>query len=630
MTFGVDWEAPDKIGKHVTGLHVSNSMTNGRKVEFIPAHGRTVTWYICGPTVYDHSHMGHARTYLSFDMIRRIMEDYFGYEMRIVMNITDIEDKIILRANEKNIPFQEFSRKWENAYWEDMEKLNIKLPHIITRVSEYVEEIIEFVKTIIGNGYAYNSNGSVYFDVAAFRLKHSYAKMEPQSASDESRALEGEGALGVVTEKKSPGDFVLWKKAKEGEPLWDSPWGPGRPGWHIECSAMACKHFGKHLDVHSGGCDLRFPHHDNEIAQCEAHYDHDDWVKYFFHSGHLNIYGEKMSKSLKNFVTVKEVLSAFHPRVLRILVLLNRWDQPMNYAPDGSTMIEAEETDKKFSNFFATVRSKLRSISLKGPQKLSEEHVLMESKLHEAKNHIHTCFLDNFDTPAVLLSIRHLLSDTHKCLMTHDFPLPLLRHIASFVFKILKILGLTNGTEDQMDYEEGSSQKEEEIYGVMNTLVEFRKGVRKLGKTLISEGIQEHGKSLMGLSDEVRDSGLLENGILLKDGAGEDEVVWEVQTKEHLKRLKEAEEKQKLEKETLKLARQQEAQKQLERKNQLKKIPPKNYIREIQGDQFEEYDEEGIPTKKVGGELVSKSQKAKLQKLVQNHTKVYEEWKNSS
>jgi len=266
---------------------------------------------MCGPTVYDHSHMGHAKTYVCSDILRRILTDYFGYNVKLCMNITDIDDKIIMRANERKLEFSEFSRSQETEFLNDCEALNIRLPSVITRVSEYVPEIVDYIKKIIDNGYAYESNGSVYFDVLKFDAaeNHKYAKLEPTNFGNLELLKEGEGALtgeGAVSEKKNEQDFALWKKSKEGEPFWDSPWGTGRPGWHIECSAMASSIFKEHpIDIHSGGIDLKFPHHDNELAQAEAYYDCNQWIKYFWHTGHLHIKGKKMSKSLKNFTTIK-------------------------------------------------------------------------------------------------------------------------------------------------------------------------------------------------------------------------------------------------------------------------------------------------------------------------------------
>jgi cysteinyl-tRNA synthetase len=254
--------------------------------------------------------MGHARSYVSFDILKRIMTDYFGHNVKLVMNITDIDDKIIRKAIEENISFEELSRRYETEFFDDMRRLNVSLPESITRVSEFVSEIVAFIEKIIENGYAYESNGSVYFDVKKYSSEpnHTYAKLEPTSVNNKEKMAEGEGVLtnSETTEKRGDADFALWKKSKPGEPKWPSKWGEGRPGWHIECSAMAASIFKKYpIDIHTGGVDLRFPHHDNELAQSEAYYNCDNWINNFWHTGHLHIAGKKMSKSLKNFITIK-------------------------------------------------------------------------------------------------------------------------------------------------------------------------------------------------------------------------------------------------------------------------------------------------------------------------------------
>ena len=297
------------------------------------------------------------------------MVDYFGMNVKLVMNITDIDDKIIRKAIEQKVDFKEISLKYETEFLEDMRRLNVALPDSITRVSEFVHEIVAFIETIINNGYAYESNGSVYFDVKKYSAEpnHTYAKLEPTSVNSKEKMAEGEGVLtnAETTEKRDAADFALWKKSKEGEPKWPSPWGEGRPGWHIECSAMAASIFKKYpIDIHTGGVDLRFPHHDNEIAQSEAYYKCDNWINNFWHTGHLHIQGKKMSKSLKNFLTIKQILEDFNPRQVRFLFLIHTWSTLMNYSTDKS-LPEAVSKERKFTEFFRTVKACIRNSSIR-------------------------------------------------------------------------------------------------------------------------------------------------------------------------------------------------------------------------------------------------------------------------
>ena len=270
--------------------------TLDKELQPLEPAGKVLTWYMCGPTVYDHSHIGHARTYVCFDIMRRVWQQVFGHTVHMAMGMTDVDDKIIKRANERGVDFRELARTFEASFVADMQGLNVLPPASYLRVSEHIEEIVAYIQQIEGNGYAYfldksaEEGGGMYFDVNAFNAKFRYGKLRAlQQDADDYGGLKG---------KRSAADFALWKLAKEGEPAWDSPFGSGRPGWHIECSAVASLMFGSHLDLHTGGKDLVFPHHNNEIAQCEAHYQQDSWATYWLHSGHVNVKGEKMAKSL--------------------------------------------------------------------------------------------------------------------------------------------------------------------------------------------------------------------------------------------------------------------------------------------------------------------------------------------
>ncbi|KAL8444771.1 hypothetical protein Emed_006086 [Eimeria media] len=627
---GLDWKAPTKEGKLITGLKVNNSMTGG-KTEFIPQEGSRINWYGCGPTVYDAAHMGHARTYVAFDVIRRILSDYFGYDVNMVMNITDIDDKIIARSQEQGVNFLELARHWEKEFFKDMQALNVLLPSVVTRVSEYVPEVLKLIEEIIDNGFAYESQGSVYFDTQRFGSDkmHTYGRMEPGSVADQSRVLEGEGALGLVSsEKRHPCDFALWKKAKPDEPSWESKWGPGRPGWHIECSAMASTILPFPLDIHSGGIDLRFPHHDNELAQSEAAKNKPQWVNYFLHSGHLHIYGAKMSKSLKNFVTIKECLQQFNARHIRFLCLMHRWDSPMNYSPDGETMQQAIDVDKGFLNFFSLAKAKLKAASPVSDftQRWSEEDIKLNDELRGTKEKVRNALLDNFDTPEALVALQHLVSFTNTYLNTSAAPkAPLLKDVATYVMYILRVFGIVTGSDEGFEYED----KGEEARGLEPLMhcVEMR---AKGG----SKRVEENGnaspadtslifKNLLNLCDELRDEKLPNLGILLQDRP-DGTFTFRISNKEEVAkelRLKQEEEQKRLaakEEERKKLA---EAQAKREREGS---IPPAEYFKTLHGDQYGTYDEEGVPLTLKDGTELSKSQRKNLLKVLEKHKKVYE------
>nr|CAD7452792.1 unnamed protein product [Timema tahoe] len=312
---------------HDTNIYVYNCITK-KKVPLILRNPNYASWYMCGPTVYDSAHIGHAwyvycsskfsmyNCYMKFDIIRRILCNHFNINVIMVMGITDIDDKIIHRASELGEDINTLTRRFEAEFHEDMAKLNIKPATIITRVTDFVPRIISFVQEIVdkGNGYV-TVDGSVYFDTSQFDR---YGKLFPVSMDEEPAQ--------PMVDKKSPLDFALWKGAKPNEPSWLSPWGSGRPGWHIECSTMASAMFGRTMDLHSGGVDLLFPHHENEEAQSCVHHGVSQWVNYWLHSGHLHLKGDtKMSKSLKNTISIRDFLTKFTANEFRVFCLLSRY-----------------------------------------------------------------------------------------------------------------------------------------------------------------------------------------------------------------------------------------------------------------------------------------------------------------
>ncbi|NUN64389.1 cysteine--tRNA ligase [Pseudanabaena biceps] len=308
-------------------LRIYNTLTR-RKEEFIPLESGIVKMYVCGVTVYNYCHLGHARAYVVWDMIRRYLAT--KYQVKYVQNITDIDDKILKKAQENNTTMQAIAEQYIASYDEDMAKLNIAKADEYPRATESIPEIIELIQQLVDLDYAYASGGDVYYAVQKFP---SYGKLSGRKLEDMQA-----GASGRVDEqeeqKRYPFDFALWKAAKPNEPFWQSPWGNGRPGWHIECSAMVRSHLGETIDIHAGGIDLQFPHHENEIAQSEAAYVK-PLAQFWMHNGFVNIDGEKMSKSLNNFTTIRDLVAHFDPMAIRLFILQAQYRQPIDFTEEA-------------------------------------------------------------------------------------------------------------------------------------------------------------------------------------------------------------------------------------------------------------------------------------------------------
>lgn len=302
-------------------MKIFNTMSR-RKEEFIPVDPNEVKIYACGPTVYNFIHIGNARPLCVFDVLRRYLE-YRGYNVKFVQNFTDVDDKIIKRANEENSTFEEISEKYIKEFWTDAHGLNFKDATVHPKATENIDEIIEIIKTLEEKGYAYAVDGDVYYRTLKFK---DYGKLSHQPIDD----LQSGARIAVGDKKEDPLDFALWKAAKEGEPYWDSPWGKGRPGWHIECSAMNKRYLGNTIDIHCGGQDLIFPHHENEIAQSEAA-NGCMFSKYWMHNGYINVDNVKMSKSLGNFKTVREIADVYGYEVIRYFLISSHYHSPINY-----------------------------------------------------------------------------------------------------------------------------------------------------------------------------------------------------------------------------------------------------------------------------------------------------------
>ncbi|MFN3740651.1 MAG: cysteine--tRNA ligase [Thermodesulfovibrionales bacterium] len=381
-------------------MRIFNTLT-GKKEEFIPLEDGKVRMYVCGVTVYDYCHVGHARSAIVFDVIRRYLR-YRGYDVTFVRNFTDVDDKIIKKAAEEGIPWHEVSKKYTEEFYKDMDALGVERADIEPKATEYINEMIEIIKGLIDKGHAYAVNGDVYFSVNSFP---EYGKL---SKRDRSSMLAG-ARVEIDERKKDPMDFALWKASKPGEPSWPSPWGPGRPGWHIECTAMSMRHLGETFDIHGGGADLIFPHHENEIAQSEA-YSGKPFARYWIHNGFITIDKEKMSKSLGNIFTIKEVLNKYDPEVLRFFLLSTHYRSPVEFSEDS--LKEAVSSLERFYNTMERAQEFLEK------EKTSVEDTGDFTEFKEAIKRFKERFLDSmdddFNTALAIAHVFELLKELNR------------------------------------------------------------------------------------------------------------------------------------------------------------------------------------------------------------------------
>ncbi|ORY19248.1 tRNA synthetases class I (C) catalytic domain-domain-containing protein [Clohesyomyces aquaticus] len=774
-------------------LKVWNSLTR-TKNDFIPIdpEAKEVKWYNCGPTVYDDAHLGHARNYVTIDVLRRILAGYFGYNIKFVQNVTDVDDKIILRGRQqhllanfkaenpeltaevmittvrafdayvkKNLPllspdvkpedfnkesaekyaavisgksldgtgsptdkeakikmhlktagsaatvllapsksteadvqefyagaedvllpyldslhgssidaedhtvFTKLTQKYEARFNEDMRNLNVLDPDVVTRVTEYGPQIVTFVEKIVENNYGYKtSDGSIYFDIDSFEKTpgNHYARLEPWNRNDKDLQADGEGALTKKsTEKRGDADFALWKSSKPGEPAWKSPWGPGRPGWHIECSAMAGDVLGAQLDIHSGGIDLCFPHHDNELAQSEAHFSHSagghQWVNYFLHMGHLSISGSKMSKSLKNFTTIREALARgdWTARSLRIIFLLGGWHDGVEITDD------LRKAGSSFESYVTNFFYKVRDIEQHPNTNSSGKEDEKMTKLFEAsKEKLHNALADSFDTPTALRTISALITEfnsTDKSALSDT----VVFDIARWITRIVRIFGL-DGSADPNETTIGWSgidiptEAKPFVYAVARERDEVRQYAisGNLSDEVLSSIIskdkpaqqqdaaaipyaevlstfQENLKSLaekkapakefLALCDALRDTHLWDLGIYLEDRENSHAMVRPVDAELRAARdQKEAIARQKRE------AKEKRDKEEAEKKAKLAEQAKLSHKEMFKTEEYSQWDDDGMPTKDAKGEDVPKSRTKKLRKDWERQRKLHEEY----
>ena len=450
-----------------------------KKDEFIPLNPPNVSMYVCGPTVYNFIHIGNARTFIMTDVIRRYLE-YKNYNVNYVMNITDIDDKLIKQANEENSDIKTIADKYISAFLGDLNDLNVKPATLNPFATQHIQEIIDLIQKLVDKDYAYNADGDVFYDVNKF---NGYGKLSGKKTDE----LESGSRIEINDIKKNPLDFSLWKKAKEGEPYWDSPWGKGRPGWHIECSAMSCKHLGETIDIHAGGNDLIFPHHENEIAQSEAATGK-EFVKYWMHLGFVNFNEEKMSKSLGNFFTAREVLKEFPAEAIRLFFAQTHYRGPLSFSKE--LLASAQKGLEKITNLSELVKTELEKDNKKG--------TIPEFDINGYYNEFEKEMDDDFNSPKGLAVLFDFVKNVNKIYSENDYIDvefskkidEFLNRTADGVFGIIK--------KNKMDSKES--------IGLENELMEILLKIRKAAKE----------NKNYEIADLIRDE-LNEIGVELKD-----------------------------------------------------------------------------------------------------------------
>ena len=381
-------------------MKIYNTFTKSKEV-FQPTNPPFVTMYMCGPTVYNYFHIGNARSFVMADIVRRYLE-FKGFNVKFIMNITDVDDNIIKKSNEEKKTTADIAGLYTEAFFEDVKRLKIKTASFYPKATLHISEMIEVINELVKKGFAYNVDGNVFYDVSKFS---NYGKLSGKNTED----LESGARVDVNEEKKNPLDFSLWKKAKEGEPSWDSPWGKGRPGWHIECSAMSTKHLGKSIDIHAGGNDLIFPHHENEIAQSEACFEQ-KFVKYWMHFGFLNIQNEKMSKSLGNFFTAREVLDKYPAEAIRLFFAQTNYGGPLNFSDE--LLNSAQKGYEKIFNLAEKIE---RGINLH-----IKSGVMPEIDVKKYYSDFAKVMDDDFNSPQAVAVIFDFIRATNKIIAEHN------------------------------------------------------------------------------------------------------------------------------------------------------------------------------------------------------------------
>lgn len=478
-------------------VKIFNTMT-GKKEDFSPIVKDRVGMYACGVTVYDYCHIGHARSAVVFDVIRRYFK-YRGFDVKYVRNFTDIDDKIIKRANEEGIAWDAVAKKYIDEYYIDMDGLGVVRADVEPKATEHIKEIIDVISALIEKGYAYEvaegEDKSVYFSVDKF---DGYGKL---SKKEQKELLAG-ARVDVDERKKSPVDFALWKASKEGEPWWDSPWGKGRPGWHIECTAMVIKHLGESIDIHGGGADLIFPHHENEIAQSEA-YTGKPFAKYWVHNGFITIDKEKMSKSLGNFFTIREILDKYDAEVIRLFILSSHYRSPIEFS--NEQLHDAESSLERYYSTMARIDDFLSHVSETTKRIQATE---LESVLEKFKDRFEEAMDDDFNTAMAIGHIFELVREVNKFLDSKpsgEAAKTLIRRSKDTFETIGDVLNLFNRTPAQWNIDLLKSKKISLTESEIESKIEERRIARQNKDWAMADAIRKELEDKGIILEDKRD-----------------------------------------------------------------------------------------------------------------------------
>lgn len=455
-------------------MKVFNTMSR-EKEEFVPLDPNEVKIYACGPTVYNYIHIGNARPLCVFDVLRRYME-YRGYNVKFVQNFTDIDDKIINRANEEGTDYKTISEKYIEEFWTDAKGLNVKEATVHPKATENIDEILNIIQTLVDKGYAYQAGNDVYFRTLKFK---EYGKLSHQPIED----LESGARIALGDVKEDPLDFALWKGAKEGEPYWDSPFGKGRPGWHIECSAMNRRFLGKTIDIHCGGQDLIFPHHENEIAQSECANDA-EFARYWMHNGYINVDNVKMSKSLGNFKTVREISDVYGYEVIRYLLISAHYRTPINYSIDI-----IEQCKNALTRLYTCRESLDFAISNAKNETLENDDELI-AQFNSRKEQFITAMDDDLNTADGIAAVFELVKDINTLVLDKDVSKTACEYAAKIFDELTDVLGIL--------YNKKNNSLDDEI------------------EELIAQRNEARKNKDWATADKIRDD-LKSRGIILKD-----------------------------------------------------------------------------------------------------------------